>query len=152
MITEISETRKKLKTVRLLRWNLAKDTAWHLNILCWCSTPLSKCECSCVTESPGEDFSSSVMLLCVLCKDSFQSAWDLMVHVQAAHMMNIYELGLPKSETSNKCEQTSHQPSPATSPCPYPIHDKDVVSTTVTAAAVRVCKKIATKFWTWIKG
>lgn len=78
------------------------------------------------TKSPGEDFSSSVMLLCVLCKDSFQSAWDLMVHVQAAHMMNIYELGLPKSETSNKCEQTSHQPSPATSPCPYPIHDKDV--------------------------
>ena len=102
--------------------------------------------CLCVIESPGEGFSSSVMLLCVLCKDSFQSAWDLMVHVQAAHMMNIYELGLPKSETSNKCEQTSHQPSPATSPCPYPIHDKDVVSTVVTAATVCVCREPVTRF------
>ncbi|KAG8226505.1 hypothetical protein J437_LFUL007387 [Ladona fulva] len=35
-------------------------------------------------------------LLCVLCKDSFTNAWDLMVHVQAAHMLNIYELGVPK--------------------------------------------------------
>jgi hypothetical protein len=82
------------------------------------------------------------MLLCVLCKDSFQSAWDLMVHVQAAHMMNIYELGVPKSETSNKCEQTSQQPSPATSPCRYPVHDKDVVSTTVTTTLVLMCKDI----------
>lgn len=86
-------------------------------------------ECVCVTESPGEDLSSSAMLLCVLCKDSFQSAWDLMVHVQAAHMMNIYELGVPKSETTNKGEQSSQQTSPATSPCPCPIHDKEVVST-----------------------
>jgi len=52
-----------------------------------------------------------------------------MVHVQAAHMMNIYELGVPKSETTNKGEQSSQQTSPATSPCPCPIHDKEVVST-----------------------
>ncbi|KAJ4438874.1 hypothetical protein ANN_14827 [Periplaneta americana] len=82
------------------------------------------CDLLCVAESPGEDLSSSAMLLCVLCKDSFQSAWDLMVHVQAAHMMNIYELGIPKSETTHKSEQTSQQTSPANSPCP--IHDKEV--------------------------
>lgn len=44
-------------------------------------------------KSPGEE---PAALLCVLCKDSFTSAWDLMVHVQAAHMLNIYELGVPK--------------------------------------------------------
>lgn len=37
--------------------------------------------------------SSSTKLLCALCKDYFGSPWDLMVHVQAAHMINIYELG-----------------------------------------------------------
>ncbi|OXU28117.1 hypothetical protein TSAR_012676 [Trichomalopsis sarcophagae] len=36
---------------------------------------------------------SAASLLCVLCKDSFPSAWELMVHAQAAHMINIYELG-----------------------------------------------------------
>ncbi|KDR12531.1 hypothetical protein L798_13609, partial [Zootermopsis nevadensis] len=40
-----------------------------------------------------DDSSSTAMLLCVLCKDSFPGAWDLMVHVQAAHMVTIYELG-----------------------------------------------------------
>lgn len=77
------------------------------------------------------------MLLCVLCKDSFQSAWDLMVHVQAAHMMNIYELGVPKSDATVKGEQTSQQTSPATSPCPCPIHDKEVVSTPRTSSHYR---------------
>lgn len=37
--------------------------------------------------------SSSGRLLCVVCKAGFLSPWDLMVHVQAAHMINIYELG-----------------------------------------------------------
>lgn len=27
------------------------------------------------------------------CKDAFSNPWDLMVHVQAAHMVNIYEIG-----------------------------------------------------------
>lgn len=31
--------------------------------------------------------------MCALCKESFASAWDLMVHAQAAHMVNIYQLG-----------------------------------------------------------
>jgi hypothetical protein len=52
-----------------------------------------------------------------------------MVHVQAAHMMNIYELGVPKLDSTIKGEQTSQQTSPAASPCPCPIHDKEVVST-----------------------
>lgn len=41
-------------------------------------------------EAPGEEPAS---LLCSQCKDSFQSAWDLMVHVQQAHLINIYQLG-----------------------------------------------------------
>lgn len=41
------------------------------------------------TESP----SSSSRLVCVACKDAFSNPWDLMVHVQAAHMVNIYEIG-----------------------------------------------------------
>ncbi|XP_069670579.1 uncharacterized protein [Periplaneta americana] len=96
-----------------------KKTYCKLRFTCKCHT-LNGVK----TKSPGEDLSSSAMLLCVLCKDSFQSAWDLMVHVQAAHMMNIYELGIPKSETTHKSEQTSQQTSPANSPCP--IHDKEV--------------------------
>ncbi|KAL1130787.1 hypothetical protein AAG570_012028 [Ranatra chinensis] len=32
-------------------------------------------------------------LLCVQCKEGFSNAWDLMVHVQASHMLNIYQLG-----------------------------------------------------------
>lgn len=32
-------------------------------------------------------------LLCAVCKDAFTNPWDLMVHAQAAHMVNIYELG-----------------------------------------------------------
>lgn len=46
---------------------------------------------------------STTSLLCVLCKLSFLSAWELMVHAQAAHMINIYELG-------------TRAPSPARSP------------------------------------
>jgi hypothetical protein len=42
-------------------------------------------------EQPGEE---PAALLCSQCKDSFHSAWDLMVHVQAAHMLNIYQLSV----------------------------------------------------------
>nr|CAD7442008.1 unnamed protein product [Timema bartmani] len=71
----------------------------------------------------GEELCSA-MLLCVLCKDSFHSAWDLMVHVQAAHMMNIYELGLPKQDNGVKNEHDL--PSPAHSPSSRASNDKDV--------------------------
>lgn len=32
-------------------------------------------------------------LLCAVCKEIFTNPWDLMVHAQAAHTVNIYELG-----------------------------------------------------------
>ncbi|XP_018012656.1 uncharacterized protein LOC108669763 [Hyalella azteca] len=35
----------------------------------------------------------SAALMCALCKENFSSPWDLMVHAQAAHMVNIYQLG-----------------------------------------------------------
>ncbi|XP_066954034.1 RNA-binding protein Raly-like isoform X7 [Macrobrachium rosenbergii] len=40
--------------------------------------------------SPGME--ESALLMCALCKENFASAWDLMVHAQAAHMVNIYQL------------------------------------------------------------
>ena len=40
-----------------------------------------------------ESMYPSSKLLCVVCKDSFMNPWDLMVHAQAAHMVNIYEIG-----------------------------------------------------------
>ncbi|KAL3275157.1 hypothetical protein HHI36_019926 [Cryptolaemus montrouzieri] len=63
-----------------------KKTYCKLRFTCKCDVNKSK--------SPTDDHSSAY-LLCVQCKDSFQNAWDLMVHAQAAHMLNIYELGLP---------------------------------------------------------
>ncbi|KAG5891009.1 hypothetical protein JTB14_022588 [Gonioctena quinquepunctata] len=62
-----------------------KKTYCKLRFTCKCDSNKSK--------SPDDH--SSASLLCVQCKDSFQNAWDLMVHAQAAHMMNIYELGIP---------------------------------------------------------
>ncbi|CAG7726795.1 unnamed protein product [Allacma fusca] len=56
----------------------------------------------CQGRSPAEEPAS---LLCSQCKDSFHSAWDLMVHVQAAHMLNIYQLsttdGAPSTNATN---------------------------------------------------
>ncbi|XP_046389816.1 uncharacterized protein LOC124158652 isoform X2 [Ischnura elegans] len=69
--------------------------------------------CKCHTlngvKNKGSDHGneSGAALLCVLCKDSFSSAWDLMVHVQAAHMLNIYELGVPKRRTSSASSAAS---------------------------------------------
>ncbi|RZC39858.1 hypothetical protein BDFB_012923, partial [Asbolus verrucosus] len=63
-----------------------KKTYCKLRFTCKCDSNKSK--------SPADDHSSA-SLLCVQCKDAFQNAWDLMVHAQAAHMLNIYELGVP---------------------------------------------------------
>lgn len=38
--------------------------------------------------------------MCVVCKDAFVSPWDLMVHAQAAHMINIYEIGDKSGESA----------------------------------------------------
>lgn len=45
-------------------------------------------------------------LLCSQCKDSFSSAWDLMVHVQAAHMLNIYQLSSDPSSGGSSRDQS----------------------------------------------
>lgn len=53
------------------------------------------CKCESNKSKNNQDDHSVASLLCVQCKDAFPNAWDLMVHAQAAHMLNIYELGLP---------------------------------------------------------
>ncbi|XP_063698200.1 TNF receptor-associated factor family protein DDB_G0272098 [Culicoides brevitarsis] len=53
---------------------------------------------------------SSANLMCVVCKDSFVNPWDLMVHAQAAHMINIYELGdASKTSDSNGMEKEQEE-------------------------------------------
>ncbi|KAB7493673.1 Zinc finger protein, partial [Armadillidium nasatum] len=47
------------------------------------------CKCSSFN---GSNRDESASLMCALCKENFASAWDLMVHAQAAHMVNIYQL------------------------------------------------------------
>ncbi|KAG5677257.1 hypothetical protein PVAND_007029 [Polypedilum vanderplanki] len=52
--------------------------------------------CKCQDQLPtiiNKNLYPSSKLLCVVCKDSFIHPWDLMVHAQAAHMVNIYEIG-----------------------------------------------------------
>lgn len=69
------------------------------------------CKCNTINGvKPSSNRKDAAALLCVQCKDSFISAWDLMVHVQAAHMINIYELGVPK------CSNGTQHSSPSTSP------------------------------------
>ncbi|EEB19254.1 hypothetical protein Phum_PHUM564000 [Pediculus humanus corporis] len=69
------------------------------------------CKCNIINgvKSPSSR-KDAAALLCVQCKDAFISAWDLMVHVQAAHMVNIYELGVPK------CSNGTQHISPSASP------------------------------------
>ncbi|KAL2743857.1 hypothetical protein V1477_007733 [Vespula maculifrons] len=63
---------------------------------------------------------STTALLCVLCKVSFPTAWELMVHAQAAHMINIYELGTrPQSPRSTQSPpQSPSQHAKESSPSP----------------------------------
>jgi hypothetical protein len=70
-------------------------------------------------------------LLCVQCKDAFHSPWDLMVHVQAAHMLNIYELGVPsRKESSTSPPPLQDTPPPPTAAvCPLEtLTNDDMVS------------------------
>ena len=68
--------------------------------------------------------------MCVACKDSFSNPWDLMVHAQAAHMVNIYELGeSPSSGEDGKAlavggDRTAN--STPTMPCSPPAHEHGV--------------------------
>jgi hypothetical protein len=51
----------------------------------------------------------SSKLLCVVCKDSFSNPWDLMVHAQAAHMVNIYEIGESDEEDDSNTSSKSNK-------------------------------------------
>ncbi|XP_065082093.1 uncharacterized protein LOC135704517 [Ochlerotatus camptorhynchus] len=62
-----------------------KKSYCKLRFTCKCVSPL--------TATKNKSNPPSAKLLCVACKDSFSNPWDLMVHAQAAHMVNIYELG-----------------------------------------------------------
>ena len=46
--------------------------------------------------------------MCAVCKDAFSNPWDLMVHAQAAHMVNIYELGNEQNNNNNNINNTSN--------------------------------------------
>uniref|UniRef100_A0A182MWD3 C2H2-type domain-containing protein n=1 Tax=Anopheles culicifacies TaxID=139723 RepID=A0A182MWD3_9DIPT len=60
--------------------------------------------CKCLSTSPVQKVypTPQAKLVCVACKDSFSNPWDLMVHAQAAHMVNIYELGESPSGEEGK--------------------------------------------------
>ncbi|XP_073974687.1 uncharacterized protein isoform X1 [Rhodnius prolixus] len=55
------------------------------------------CKCSSLNGNV-RDIEEGVTLMCVQCKERFTTAWDLMVHVQAAHMLNVYELSSKVTE------------------------------------------------------
>uniref|UniRef100_A0A182J6N2 Uncharacterized protein n=1 Tax=Anopheles atroparvus TaxID=41427 RepID=A0A182J6N2_ANOAO len=78
--------------------------------------------CKCLSTSPVQKVypAPHAKLLCVACKDSFSNPWDLMVHAQAAHMVNIYELGSDgasgdDSKTSSSASSTSSSSSSTSS-------------------------------------
>lgn len=43
------------------------------------------------------------------CKDSFSNPWDLMQHAQAAHMVNIYEIGESDEEDDSSTNSKSNK-------------------------------------------
>lgn len=67
------------------------------------------------TSPHSESTPPSAKLLCVACKDSFSNPWDLMVHAQAAHMVNIYELGDSSDEEKSSTGESSSSVSSADS-------------------------------------
>lgn len=67
-----------------------KKTYCKLRFTCKCDSYNNSMD-----KTKNGDEHASAALLCVQCKDVFHNAWDLMVHAQAAHMLNIYELGVP---------------------------------------------------------
>ncbi|XP_052122194.1 ATP-dependent helicase brm-like isoform X2 [Frankliniella occidentalis] len=63
--------------------------------------------CKCHTLPEGKS-NHEATLLCSSCRASFSSAWDLMVHVQAAHMLNIYQLGVPEGAQHDGAPEGAH--------------------------------------------
>ncbi|XP_059477455.1 uncharacterized protein LOC132197883 [Neocloeon triangulifer] len=105
------------------------------------------CKCSLINglKPAGELFNGAsetegsgvACLLCVQCKDAFHSPWDLMVHVQAAHMLNIYELGVPnRKESSTSPPPLQETPPPPTAAvCPLETLNDDMEGGSPRAAA-----------------
>lgn len=56
-----------------------------------------------------ENLYPSSKLLCVVCKLGFEHPWDLMVHAQAAHMMNIYEIGESDEEDDSNTNNNGNK-------------------------------------------
>ncbi|XP_044731878.1 uncharacterized protein LOC123294793 [Chrysoperla carnea] len=86
-----------------------KKTYCKLRFTCRCHTMDARDPNDKVTN--GSDTS----LLCSHCKDPFPNAWDLMVHIQATHMINIYELGVPYSDDKEDSSGRSNTSSPINS-------------------------------------
>lgn len=57
--------------------------------------------CKCSSHNGSARTDESALLMCALCKENFASAWDLMVHAQAAHMVNIYQLATKDADKDN---------------------------------------------------
>lgn len=80
---------------------------------------------------------STTALLCVLCKMSFPSAWELMVHAQAAHMINIYELGTrpqsPRSAPSPSQSPNQHQKETSPSPQDFQVRPLQILQISIFA-------------------
>ncbi|XP_064114737.1 RNA-binding protein Raly-like isoform X3 [Macrobrachium rosenbergii] len=57
--------------------------------------------CKCSSHNGTARMEESALLMCALCKENFASAWDLMVHAQAAHMVNIYQLASKDTDKDN---------------------------------------------------
>lgn len=56
-----------------------------------------------------ENLYPSSKLLCVVCKLGFEHPWDLMVHAQAAHMVNIYEIGESDEEDDSNTNNNGNK-------------------------------------------
>jgi hypothetical protein len=56
-----------------------------------------------------ENLYPSSKLLCVVCKLGFEHPWDLMVHAQAAHMVNIYEIGESDEEDDSNTNNSGNK-------------------------------------------
>ncbi|KAJ6634664.1 Heterogeneous nuclear ribonucleoprotein C [Pseudolycoriella hygida] len=67
------------------------------------------CKCQENIVNSKNPLPSSTKLLCAVCKDDFSNPWDLMVHSQAAHMINIYELGNENTNNNNNISKNGNR-------------------------------------------
>ncbi|CAO1324324.1 unnamed protein product [Diamesa hyperborea] len=79
--------------------------------------------CKCEDQMSSKNLYPTTKLLCVVCKDSFNNPWDLMVHAQAAHMVNIYEIG-----ESDDDEESVGKSSEASTSAKGSVHDDESLS------------------------